>query len=145
MRDAGGPVAQPSGDAARDVACEIGPLPREPIEGRRGHLEQQAVAHRADACGSCAAGEHADFADRLARVDLGHEPFAGFLAIRLCEPDLHAPSRQQEQAIGPVTLAEQPITTAAHAWLEFVEHQRGFVAGNRKVLLQRCHQRRSRG
>ncbi|MBK7904243.1 MAG: hypothetical protein IPJ97_15845 [Proteobacteria bacterium] len=130
MRDAGGPIAQPTSDTARDVACEIGPLPGQPIEGRRGHLEQQAVAHGTDARGSRPAGEHADFADGLAGVDLGHEPVAGFLAIGLCQPDLHATSRQQEQAIGIVTLAEQPIATAAHAWLELVKHQRGFIPGN---------------
>ena len=144
MRDAGRAVAKASGDAARDVAREFGPLPREPVKRGRRQLEQQAVAHRPDAGGACAARQHADLPDRLAWIDFGDEPFFA-LARRLVEPHLHAATREQEEAVRGVALAEQPVAAATDAGLELVEHQRRFLARDREILLQRREKRRSSG
>jgi len=58
MRDAGGAIAQATGDAPRDVPGEFGSLSREPVERGRGHLQQQAVAYRTTQIIACFSHEN---------------------------------------------------------------------------------------
>ena len=145
VRNARGAIAQATGDAPGDVPGEFRPLSCEPVERRRGHLQQQAVADGADAGGARAAGQHADLADGFARIDLGHESLAGFGAIGLFEPDLHATAGEQVEAVRGIALTKEPVATVADAGLEFIEDDGSFSRGNGKILLQRRDQRRPSG
>ena len=146
-RDARSPVAQPGRDAARELPGQLRSALGEPVEGRRAHPQQQAVARGADPGGTRASAQQADLADGLPRTDLGHDSRGRGAGLLPIDPDLQTAAHQQVERVRGVSLPEQPLPAAADDGIEFPDDGRGCVGrqcqaalyGEQQRLLRRGH------
>ena len=130
-------ISQPAGDSTGDMASKLGSLARQSIEGARTHAQQQAVANCADTGTADPAGQHSDFADGLARLDLGQQapypphaarsnspiPAAARVPADTCNRRLHSAgtaSRRRDTRRAPVRQAGRSLprrATEKYCWM----------------------------